>query len=104
MSKRVVFRILAYACVGALSALPTAASAATIRASANNMFVSAESAGATYLIANRAAASTWEDFQVVNNSDGTVSFLATINARYVTTDLANGGRLIASAAAIGTNE
>jgi hypothetical protein len=103
MLKRVTFRILMVA-VGGLLALPAIADAATIRASANNMFVSAESAGATYLIANRGAASTWEEFQVISNSDGTTSLLASINSRYVTTDLANGGRLIASQTAIGTNE
>jgi len=40
----------------------------------------------------------------VSNSDGTTSIRATINGRFVTTDLANGGRLIASQTAIGTNE
>ncbi len=104
MSKRVLYRILAYASLGGVLATPSAADAATIRASANNQFVAAESAGAGYLIANRAAASTWEQFQVVNNGDGTVSIQATINGRYVTTDLGNGGRLIASQTAIGTNE
>ncbi|HMG53579.1 MAG TPA: sialidase [Kofleriaceae bacterium] len=84
--------------------LPTAARAATIVASANSNFVSAENAGASFLIANRAAASTWEQFTVVTNGDGTTSLQATINGKFVTTDLGNGGRLIASAAAIGTNE
>src|SRR5689334_21374993 len=84
--------------------LPAAASAATIQASANNSFVSAENAGASFLVANRATASGWEQFSVVSNSDGTTSLQATVNGRFVTTDLANGGRLIASQAAIGTNE
>ncbi len=104
MSKRISFPILAYAVAAGLLLVPAIASAATIQASANNMFVSAENAGASFLVANRAAASTWEDFQVVSNADGTTSLQATINGRFVTTDLANGGRLIASQTAIGNNE
>jgi hypothetical protein len=104
MSKTAILRVLMCASLGGLLVLPAAADAATIRASANNMFVSAENAGAGFLIANRAAASAWEEFTVVNNSDGTVSLQAQINGRFVTTDLANGGRLIATQTAIGTNE
>ena len=104
MSKRVMFRILVYASLGGLLAWPAAADAATIRASANGMFVSAENAGATYLVANRPTASAWEEFQVTSNADGTVSLQASINGRFVTTDLASGGRLIATQTAIGTNE
>lgn len=104
MSKRVLYRILAYASLGGVLAAPAAADAATITASANNQFVAAETAGAGYLIANRPAASAWEQFQVVSNADGTVSIQATINGRFVTTDLGNGGRLIASQTAIGNNE
>jgi hypothetical protein len=83
---------------------PAVSEAATITAAANNNFVSADNAGATFLIANRATASGWEQFSVVTNSDGTTSLQATVNGRFVTTDLANGGRLIASATAIGNNE
>jgi beta-glucanase (GH16 family) len=76
----------------------------SIRASANNTFVTAENAGASPLVANRAAVNTWEQFHVIANSDGTISLQATINGRFVTTDLGNGGRLIASQTTIGTNE
>jgi beta-glucanase (GH16 family) len=76
----------------------------SIRASANNTFVTAENAGASPLVANRAAVNTWEQFHVIANNDGTISLQATINGRFVTTDLGNGGRLIASQTAIGTNE
>jgi hypothetical protein len=78
--------------------------AANLVASANKDFVSAENAGASFLIANRTAASTWEEFQVVSNSDGTTSLQASINSRFVTVDAANGGRLIASKTAIGATE
>ncbi|HEY0988518.1 MAG TPA: sialidase [Kofleriaceae bacterium] len=103
MSKTVTVPILAHALLAGLL-LPAVASAATIKASANNTFVSAENAGASFLVANRATASTWETFDIVSNSDGTTSIRATVNGRFVTTDLANGGRLIASQTAIGTNE
>jgi beta-glucanase (GH16 family) len=83
---------------------PPAGQTVSIRASANTSFVSAENAGASPLVANRTAVSTWEQFRVIANSDGTISLQATINGRFVTTDLANGGRLIASQSAIGNNE
>jgi beta-glucanase (GH16 family) len=67
-----------------------------IRASANNTFVSAENAGASPLIANRAVASTWEQFRVIDNGDGTISLQAVINNRFVAPDLNNGGQLIAN--------
>jgi beta-glucanase (GH16 family) len=76
----------------------------SIRASANNTFVSAESAGANPLVANRAAVSTWEQFRVIENSDGTISLQAVINGLYVAADLDIGGRLIANRGAIGTWE
>lgn len=76
----------------------------TIRASANNTFVSAENAGASPLVANRTSASTWEQFTVVENSDGTISLRASANNLFVTADLNNGGRLIASRTTIGAWE
>lgn len=76
----------------------------TIRALANSTFVAAENAGAEPLIANRPAASTWEQFRVTDNGDGTISLQAVINSRFVTVDLNNGGRLIARSTAIGTAE
>ncbi len=100
MWKRFALPVLASVLVGGLAP----ASAATLTANNNNTFVSAENAGASFLIANRPTASDWEQFQVVSNADGTTSLQATINGRFVTADLGNGGRLIASQVAIGTNE
>jgi beta-glucanase (GH16 family) len=77
---------------------------ASIRAAANNRFVSAEQAGAAPLVANRTAVGTWEQFHVIDNGDGTISLQAVINGMYVTADASNGGRLIANRAAIGTGE
>ena len=102
MSKLRIFRIPAL--VAALCALPAGARAANLVASANHDFVTAENAGASFLIANRTAASAWEEFQVLSNSDGTTSLQASINGRFVTVDAGNGGRLIASQTAIGTSE
>jgi beta-glucanase (GH16 family) len=74
----------------------------SIRASANNQFVTAENAGTSPLVANRTAASTWEQFRVIDNVDGTISLQAIVNGLFVTID--NGGRLIANRNAIGTRE
>jgi aryl-phospho-beta-D-glucosidase BglC (GH1 family) len=73
----------------------------SLKAGANGSYVSAESAGAGFLVANRAAVGTWEEFQVVNNSDGTVSFLSAISGQYVSADLNQGAKLIANRATIG---
>jgi len=103
MLNRPMFLLLTCASLGGF-ALPAISHAATITAAANNTFVSAEAAGTTFLVANRATADAWETFQVISNSDGTTSLQAQVNGLFVTTDLNNGGRLIASQAAIGSNE
>jgi beta-glucanase (GH16 family) len=76
----------------------------SIRAAANNTFVSAENAGASPLVANRAAVDTWEEFHVIDNGDGTIALQSVINNLFVTADLGNGGQLIARQSAIGTTE
>jgi beta-glucanase (GH16 family) len=81
-------------------AIPIAVDAATIRAVANNNFVSATAAGTSYLTATAATASTWEDFEVINNTDGTVSFRARISGNFIAADTGlaapNTNRLIAN--------
>ena len=80
-----------------LVAVPAIAAAqSTLRASANANFVTATNAGADDLAATAAVASTWEQFAVINNGDGTVSFRAGINGLFVSADLNIGGRLIAN--------
>ena len=76
----------------------------SIRASANNTFVTAENAGASPLVANRNAVNTWEKFDVIDNGDGTIALRAVVNGLYVTVDSTRGGQLIASRTAIGTTE
>ncbi|MBN1410059.1 MAG: carbohydrate-binding protein, partial [Spirochaetales bacterium] len=71
---------------------------------ANNMYVCADNAGASALIANRTAIGTWEKFRLVANSDGTVSLLAMANNMYVCADNAGASALIANRTAIGTWE
>ena len=68
----------------------------SIKASANNQYVSADNYGINPLIANRATPAGWEEFQIINNPDGSVSFLSMSNFKYVTADLNNSGKLIAS--------
>lgn len=86
----------------ASNGVPPTGSVVTIRASANNTFVAAENAGASPLVANRAAASTWEQFRVIDNGDGTISLQAVINGLFVVPDLGNGGRLVASSGTVTT--
>jgi chitinase len=77
-----------------------AATYSSIKASANGSYVCAENSGADPLVANRTAVGTWEEFQVVNNADGTVSFLSAISGKYVSADLNIGAKLIANRTAI----
>lgn len=83
---------------------PPPSTTITLRASANGTFVSADNAGASPLVANRATASTWEQFRLIDNGDGTVSLQAVANGLFVTVDASNGSRLIASRSAVGTTE
>src|SRR5882757_4648584 len=83
--------------------LPATASAATLRTSANNTLVSAENAGASFLIANRTHREP--RVAILGGEQCRRHYLAPGDdqRRFVTTDLGNGGRLITSQAAIGTN-
>src|SRR5687767_10652815 len=100
MLKKAFGQLLASGWLLSTIAVPMAAQAATIRAVANNNFVSATAAGTSYLTATAATASTWEDFEVINNADGTVSFRATISGNFVAADTGlatpNTNRLIAN--------
>jgi beta-glucosidase len=74
----------------------------SLRAHANSQYVTAESAGAQALIANRAAIGPWEQFDEIDNGNGTIALRAHANSRYVTA--AAGVSLIASSTAIGQPE
>jgi hypothetical protein len=76
----------------------------SLRAMANNMIVTADNAGASPLIANRTAIGPWEEFDLLNNADGSVSFRAHANSMIVTADNAGASALIANRTTIGTWE
>jgi hypothetical protein len=73
----------------------------SLRAHANGKIVTADNAGASPLIANRTAIGPWEQFDLINNSDGSVSFRAHANGDIVTADNAGASPLIANRTAIG---
>ncbi|HLK43674.1 MAG TPA: lectin, partial [Thermoleophilia bacterium] len=76
----------------------------SLRAAVNNDYVTAENAGASPLIANRTAIGTWEEFDLINNADGSISFRAHANNMYVCADNAGASPLIANRTAIGAWE
>lgn len=73
----------------------------SLRAHANGMLVTAESAGAQPLIANRAAIGTWEQFDLIDLGNGNVALRAHANGRYVAAESAGAQPLIANRTAIG---
>lgn len=79
---------------------PAGGSKINIKALANGQFVAAEDAGASPLVANRASASGWETFTVINNADGTISLLSAANNKYVTAVIDENTQLLARATAI----
>ena len=87
-----------------VAANPLLGKLVTIRARINGRYVSADNAGASPLIANRAVAGTWEQYTVVDNGDGTVALRAMADNRYVTSDQAAAARLIANRPAVGAWE
>jgi hypothetical protein len=80
---------------------PSATTVISLRAHANGNIVTADNAGASPLIANRTAIGQWEQFDLINNADGSVSFRAHANNDIVTADNAGASPLIANRTAIG---
>jgi len=76
----------------------------SLRAHANNMIVTADNAGASPLIANKTAIGTSEEFDLIDNPDGSVSLRAHANGDIVTAENAGAAALIANRTAIGTWE
>ncbi|GKU26382.1 chitosanase [Clostridium folliculivorans] len=66
----------------------------------NGSYISADNYGNNPLVANRTTAGDWEKFQVIQNSDGTISLLSKINNKYVCADLNNGTKLVARSTTI----
>ena len=82
-----------------LSAVP--AKQVSLRAHANNKYVTAESAGASALIANRTAVGPWELFDAFELGNGNIALQAQINRKYVTAENAGASALIANRTAVG---
>ncbi|MFC4998243.1 ricin-type beta-trefoil lectin domain protein [Dactylosporangium cerinum] len=72
-----------------------------LRAHANGRIVAAEAAGAQPLIANRVVADGWEQFDVIDNANGSVSLRARANSRYVSAPSGGASSLIADSTSIG---
>jgi hypothetical protein len=79
------------------------AGGSTLKALVNNMFVSAEN-GTAPLIANRATAGPWEQFDVVDQGGGVVALRARSNGMYVCAENAGADPLVANRAAAGAWE
>ena len=80
------------------------ASAIGFRARVNNRYVTAESAGAKPLIANRTWLGLWEQFDMANAGNGFISLRSRSNGRYVTAESAGAKPLIANRTAVGAWE
>ncbi|WP_328917279.1 MULTISPECIES: glycoside hydrolase family 3 C-terminal domain-containing protein [unclassified Streptomyces] len=83
---------------------PGQTTAITLRAHANNQYVTAENAGAAALIANRTAIGPWETFDEIDLGNGTVALRAHANNKYVTAPNNGAGSLIASSTSVGAAE
>jgi hypothetical protein len=77
---------------------PPAGTVVSLRSRANNLYVTAEDAGAAALIANRTAIGGWEQFDQVDAGGGSIALKAHANGKYVT---AGPQPLIADATAVG---
>ena len=76
----------------------------TLKAVANNKYVSAPYNGLGYLIANSDTIGKEQQFHLIRNSDGTVSFQAIVNGKYVCAEQEGNQPLIANRGAIASWE
>ena len=76
-------------------------SVVALRARANNLYVCADNAGASPLIANRTAIGAWEQFDVLDAGGGTIALRAHANSQIVCADNAGASPLIANRTAVG---
>jgi hypothetical protein len=80
---------------------PTTGKVVSLRARADNKYVTAESAGASPLIANRTAIGGWEQFDLLDAGGGNVALKAHANGLIVCADNAGASSLIANRTAVG---
>lgn len=79
----------------------TSAPVISLRAHANGLYVTAENAGASPLIANRTAIGSWEQFDEIDQGGGAIALRAHANSQYVCADNGGASPLIANRTAIG---
>jgi hypothetical protein len=89
---------------GGSSAGVPATTTITLRARADNKFVTAENAGSQPLIANRDSAGLWERFDQLDLGNGNIALRSRANGRIVCADSAGASALIANRTAIGAWE
>ncbi len=73
----------------------------SFRAHANGLYVTADNAGASPLIANRTAIGPWETFDMIDEGNGAIALRAHANGQYVCADNAGASPLIANRTAVG---
>jgi lysophospholipase L1-like esterase len=73
----------------------------SLRAHANGDYVTADNAGTSPLIANRTAIGTWEQFDEIDEGNGTIALRAHANGEFVCADNAGASPLIANRTAVG---
>jgi hypothetical protein len=73
----------------------------SLRARANNKYVTADNAGADPLIANRDAIGAWEQFDVIDAGSGSIALRAHANGKIVTAENAGAAALIANRTSVG---
>ncbi|MFD4530426.1 xylosidase [Streptomyces sp. NPDC058470] len=76
----------------------------TLRAKANDAYVTADDAGAASLVANRTAVGPWEQFDVLDAGGGNIALRSHANDNFVTAENAGAKPLIANRTAIGSYE
>ncbi|MEV5750461.1 SGNH/GDSL hydrolase family protein [Actinoallomurus sp. NPDC052308] len=87
--------------LGTFGQAPSSGPVISLRAHANNEYVTAENAGAQPLIANRTAIGSWEQFDEIDRGNGDIALRAHANGEYVTAEAAGAQPLIANRTAIG---
>ncbi|WP_127354802.1 lectin [Actinacidiphila soli] len=86
------------------SSTPGVGSVISLKALANNQYVSADNTGTSPLIANRTSVGAWEQFTLVDAGSGNVALLAHANNQYVCADNTGTSPLIANRTSVGTWE
>jgi len=87
--------------LNAFGASGTGGSVVSLRAHANNDYVTAENGGAAPLIANRTAIGPWEQFDLIDLGGGAIALRAHADNDYVTAENAGAAPLIANRTAVG---